>query len=54
MRLPLFIATTSLTTILASAALAQTPAQQPHNVVLFVADGLPARARRSRSPQPAR
>jgi Type I phosphodiesterase / nucleotide pyrophosphatase len=43
MRLPLFIATTSLTTILASAALAQTPAQQPHNVVLFVADGLRSR-----------
>ena len=43
MRLPLFIATTSLTTILASAALAQAPAQQPHNVVLFVADGLRSR-----------
>ena len=43
MRLPLFIATMSLTTILASAALAQAPAQQPHNVVLFVADGLRSR-----------
>ncbi len=40
MRRPPFIITAILTTIAASAAFAQTPASRPHNVVLFVADGL--------------
>ncbi len=43
MRLPLLIATAIPTAILASATCAQAPARQPHNVVLFVADGLRAR-----------
>jgi hypothetical protein len=37
---PLFIGTVVLSSVLASAALAQTPQARPHNVVLFVADGL--------------
>src|SRR5277367_2276794 len=43
MRLPLLVVTTALTTIGLSAASAQAPASQPHNVVLFVADGLRSR-----------
>jgi hypothetical protein len=42
MRLPLAV-TAILATSLASAAFAQTPASRPHNVVLFVADGLRSR-----------
>jgi predicted AlkP superfamily pyrophosphatase or phosphodiesterase len=37
---PLLIGTVVLSSILASAALAQEPGGRPHNVVLFVADGL--------------
>jgi predicted AlkP superfamily pyrophosphatase or phosphodiesterase len=37
---PLLIGTVVLSSILASAALAQAPQGRPHNVVLFVADGL--------------
>ncbi len=37
---PLLIGTVVLSSVLASAALAQTPQARPHNVVLFVADGL--------------
>ena len=37
---PLLIGTVALSSILTSAALAQAPQSQPHNVVLFVADGL--------------
>mgnify|MGYP001311055325 CR=1 FL=1 len=40
MRPQLFLGTTILFTALASAALAQAPAPRPHNVVLYVADGL--------------
>src|ERR1700727_3803311 len=40
MRPPLLLATAMLQLALGSAAFAQTPASQPHNVVLFVADGL--------------
>ena len=40
MRRPLLIVTTILATMAASAAGAQAPASRPHNVVLFVADGL--------------
>jgi len=40
MRLLPVLGTTILQAILASAAFAQTPASQPHNIVLFVADGL--------------
>jgi len=40
MRLPLCAVTTILATSLASAAFAQAPASRPHNVVLFIADGL--------------
>ena len=40
MRRPLLIVTTILATMAASAAGAQAPAWRPHNVVLFVADGL--------------
>ncbi len=40
MRRPLLIVTTILATMAASAAGAQAPASPPHNVVLFVADGL--------------
>src|SRR5277367_4651577 len=43
MRLPLLVVTTALTTIGLSAASAQAPASRPHNVVLFVADGLRSR-----------
>jgi Type I phosphodiesterase / nucleotide pyrophosphatase len=44
MRLPLMLGSTILSVTLASAALAQEPAVRPHNVVLFVADGLRFRA----------
>ena len=40
MRPPLLLGTAILQVILGSAAVAQAPAPQPHNVVLFVADGL--------------
>ena len=40
MRLPLLFAAAILTTFEVSPAFAQTPASRPHNVVLFVADGL--------------
>jgi hypothetical protein len=40
MRPLLTLGTTVLSATLASSAFAQAPAQQPHNVVLFVADGL--------------
>jgi predicted AlkP superfamily pyrophosphatase or phosphodiesterase len=40
MRVPLLLATAALQAILATSAFAQAPASQPHNVVLFVADGL--------------
>ncbi len=40
MRLLLFIVTTVLQAVLASGAQAQVPTPQPHNVVLFIADGL--------------
>src|SRR6516165_9039363 len=40
MRPLLFLATKILLTTFAFAAVAQTPAAPPHNVVLFVADGL--------------
>ena len=40
MRRPLFTAAILATTAMASAAFAQPPAAPPHNVVLFVADGL--------------
>jgi hypothetical protein len=40
MRPPLLLGTAILQLILGSAAFAQAPAPQPHNVVLFVADGL--------------
>jgi len=40
MRSPLFLATAVLQTVLGTAAFAQAPAAQPHNVVLFIADGL--------------
>ena len=40
MRLPLLLGTTILQAIVGSVAFAQAPAPQPHNVVLFVADGL--------------
>jgi predicted AlkP superfamily pyrophosphatase or phosphodiesterase len=40
MRALLFLGTTILSTTLASLAFAQAPASRPHNVVLFVADGL--------------
>jgi predicted AlkP superfamily pyrophosphatase or phosphodiesterase len=40
MRLPLLIAAAILTTFEASAVFAQTPALRPHNLILFVADGL--------------
>ena len=40
MRLPLLLGTTVLQFALVGAAFAQTPASQPHNVVLYVADGL--------------
>jgi type I phosphodiesterase/nucleotide pyrophosphatase len=40
MRPPLFLATSILQIALGSAAFAQAPARQTHNVVLFVADGL--------------
>jgi hypothetical protein len=40
MRLLPLLGITILQAVLASAAFAQTPAPQPHNVVLFVADGL--------------
>jgi len=43
MRLPLLLGTTVLQFALGGHAFAQTPASQPHNVVLFVADGLRAR-----------
>ncbi len=43
MRALLFLGTTLLSLTAAPAAFAQAPAQQPHNVVLFVADGLRAR-----------
>src|SRR5580700_9214701 len=36
----LIIGTTVLSAVLTSSAFAQAPAPQPHNVVLFVADGL--------------
>src|SRR5580698_5551792 len=37
---PLLILGTAIFSTLASASLAQTPAAKPHNVVLFIADGL--------------
>ncbi len=40
MRVLPFLGTTILQVLLASGAFAQAPASQPHNVVLFVADGL--------------
>jgi Type I phosphodiesterase / nucleotide pyrophosphatase len=40
MRPLLFLGTTVLSATLASTAFAQAPAPQPHNIVLFVADGL--------------
>jgi hypothetical protein len=40
MRLPLLLGTTILQAIVGSATFAQAPAPQPHNIVLFVADGL--------------
>ena len=40
MRLLPFLGTTILQAVLASTAFAQAPASQPHNVVLFIADGL--------------
>ncbi len=40
MRLLPFLGTTVLQAVLASGAFAQAPAAQPHNVVLFIADGL--------------
>ena len=40
MRLPVLVVMTCLTTQLVSDAQAQAPASRPHNVVLFVADGL--------------
>ncbi len=40
MRRPLLIIAAILTSVAASAASAQAPASRPHNVVLFVADGL--------------
>jgi type I phosphodiesterase/nucleotide pyrophosphatase len=40
MRLLPFLGTTILQVLLASGAFAQAPASQPHNVVLFIADGL--------------
>jgi hypothetical protein len=40
MRLPLLLGTTILQAIVGSAAFAQAPAPQHHNIVLFVADGL--------------
>jgi hypothetical protein len=40
MRRPLLVVATILATTAASAAFAQAPATRPHNVVLFVADGL--------------
>ena len=40
MRPLFFLGTTILSTMLACAAFAQAPASRPHNVVLFVADGL--------------
>ena len=43
MRPLLILGTTVLSTMLACAAFAQAPASQPHNVVLFVADGLRSR-----------
>jgi hypothetical protein len=43
MRPLLVLGTTLLSAALASSAFAQTPVPQPHNVVLFIADGLRAR-----------
>ena len=43
MRAPLLIATAALNALLASAAIAQAPATQPHNIVLFISDGLRSR-----------
>jgi len=40
MRAPLLLGTTIVSAILTSAAFAQAPTPQPHNVVLFIADGL--------------
>jgi predicted AlkP superfamily pyrophosphatase or phosphodiesterase len=40
MRAPLLLGTTIVSAILTSAACAQAPTPQPHNVVLFIADGL--------------
>jgi hypothetical protein len=43
MRPPFLLATALLQLMLATAAFAQAPASQPHNVVLFIADGLRSR-----------
>jgi hypothetical protein len=43
MRLPVLVVMTCLTTPLVSDAQAQAPASRPHNVVLFIADGLRSR-----------
>jgi hypothetical protein len=43
MRAPLLLATAALNVLLASTAFAQAPAAQPHNIVLFIADGLRSR-----------
>src|SRR3974390_1080161 len=43
MRLPVFVVMACLTTPLVSDAQAQASASRPHNVVLFVADGLRSR-----------
>ncbi len=40
MRLRIFLGTTLLSSVLAAGAFAQAPQSRPHNVVLFVADGL--------------
>jgi len=43
MRAPLLLATAAFNVLLASTAFAQAPAAQPHNIVLFIADGLRSR-----------
>jgi hypothetical protein len=52
MRLPLLLGTTILQAIVGSAAFAQAPAPQPHNIVLFVADGLRFRMVDDQTAQP--